>query len=202
MQTSDGKQAAEIRRTRRHYFRGPFRRPTPTNRAYRMASGGAFPVQLLHLPGGVGGGGGHWSNLGAAYAAVTFLRPQGKSLVLYAAGPDADGQCQQQHPQGRIVFAYPILPGDAFERLDGATLSWAEPESGAEFALCFVDEAACAAVCGAISASASSRVSPAAGVKGVAERLARLRVAREEAAPALGGADIAARLAQLSIGRP
>jgi len=48
-----------------------------------MASG-AYPVQLLHLP----GGGGQWCNLGAAYAAVTFLRPQGQSLVLYAAGPD------------------------------------------------------------------------------------------------------------------
>jgi hypothetical protein len=113
-----------------------------------MASGGAYPVQVLHLP---GDGGAHWSNLGAAYAAVTFLRPQGQSLVLYAAGPNADGQqCQQQpQPRGRIVLVYPILPGDAFERLDGATLSWAEPESGAEFALCFADEAACAAVCGA-----------------------------------------------------
>ena len=82
-----------------------------------MASG-AYPVQLLHLP----GGGGQWCNLGAAYAAVTFLRPQRQSLVLYAAGPDGQPQ--------RIVFVYPILPGDAFERLDGATLSWAEPESG------------------------------------------------------------------------
>ncbi|XP_066358774.1 uncharacterized protein [Miscanthus floridulus] len=169
-----------------------------------MASGGAYPVQVLHLPGG--GDGGHWSNLGAAYAAVTFLRPQGQSLVLYAAGPNADGQQRQQQPRGRIVLVYPILPGDAFERLDGATLSWAEPESGAEFALCFADEAACAAVCGAISASPlSTMVSPVAAVDGVAERLAGLRVARDEAtpapAPAPGGADIAARLAQLSIGR-
>jgi hypothetical protein len=166
-----------------------------------MASGGAYPVQVLHLP---GDGGAHWSNLGAAYAAVTFLRPQGQSLVLYAAGPNADGQqCQQQpQPRGRIVLVYPILPGDAFERLDGATLSWAEPESGAEFALCFAEEAACAAVCGAISASPSSTmVSPAAAVDGIAERLAGLRVARDEAAPAPGGVDIAARLAQLSIGR-
>ncbi|EES16558.1 uncharacterized protein LOC8071444 [Sorghum bicolor] len=161
-----------------------------------MASGGAYPVQLLHLPGG-GGGGGHWSNLGAAYAAVTFLRPQGQSLVLYAAGPDG------QQTRSRIVLVYPILPGDAFERLDGATLSWAEPESGAEFALCFADEAACAAVCGAISASPSSTMvsSPVAAVDGIAERLAGLRVARDEAAPAPGGPDIAARLAQLSIGR-
>ena len=44
-----------------------------------MASG-AYPVQLLHLPGG-GGGGGQWRNIGGAYAAVTFLRPQGQSLV-------------------------------------------------------------------------------------------------------------------------
>ena len=162
-----------------------------------MASG-AYPVQLLHRPGAAEG---QWRNLGAAYAAVTFLRPQGQSLVLYAAGPDADGQ-QQPRPRGRIVLVYPILPGDAFERLDGASLSWAEPESGAEFALCFADEAACAAVCGAISASPSSTmVSPVAAVDGVAERLARLRVARDEAAPAPAPADIAARLAQLSIGR-
>ncbi|KAL6642185.1 hypothetical protein ACP70R_020366 [Stipagrostis hirtigluma subsp. patula] len=150
-----------------------------------MASG-AFPVHLLHR----GGGGGQWRSVGAAYAAVTFLRPQGKSLVLYAAG--ADGQQQR-----RIVFAYPVLPGDAFERLDGATLSWAEPESGDEFALCFHDDAACAAVCGALSPVVRS---PA--VDGVAETLAGLRVAREECAPAAGGVDIAARLAQLSIGRP
>jgi len=156
-----------------------------------MASG-AYPVQLLHLPGGDGGGG-QWRNLGAAYAAVTFLRPQGQSLVLYAAGPD--GQ-QQQQPQ-RIVFVYPILPGDAFERLDGATLSWAEPESGNGFALCFLDDAACAAVCGAIAPVVRS---PA--VDGIADTLVGLRVAREEAAPAPGGGDIAARLAQLSIGRP
>ncbi|CAN6335439.1 unnamed protein product [Urochloa humidicola] len=149
-----------------------------------MASG-AYPVQLFHLPGG-GGGAGRWRNLGAAYAAVTFLRPQGQSLVLYAAGPD--GQQRQ-----RIVFVYPILPGDAFERLDGSTLSWAEPESGDEFALCFLDDAACAAVCGAIAPAVRS--SP---VDGVADTLAGLRVAREEP----GGADIAAALAQLSIGRP
>ena len=153
-----------------------------------MASG-AYPVQLLHLP----GGGGQWCNLGAAYAAMTFLRPQGQSLVLYAAGPD--GQ-QQQQPQ-RIVFVYPILPGDAFERLDSATLSWAEPESGNGFALCFRDDAACAAVCGAIAPVVRS---PA--VDGIADTLAGLRVAREEAAPAPGRGDIAARLAQLSIGRP
>ena len=128
-----------------------------------MASG-AYPVQLLHRPGAAEG---QWRNLGAAYAAVTFLRPQGQSLVLYAAGPD----CQPQQPR-RIVFVYPILLGDAFERLDGATLSWAEPESGAEFALCFADEAACTAVCGAISASPSSTmVSPVAAVDGIAERL-------------------------------
>ena len=149
-----------------------------------MASG-AYPVQLLHLP----GGGGQWCNLGAAYAAVTFLRPQGQSLVLYAAGPDGQPQ--------RIVFVYPILPGDAFERLDGATLSWAEPESGNGFALCFLDDAACGAVCGAIAPVVRS---PA--VDGIADTLAGLRVAREEAAPAPGGGDIAARLAQLSIGRP
>ncbi|XP_062201744.1 uncharacterized protein LOC133904294 [Phragmites australis] len=154
-----------------------------------MASG-AYPVQLLHR---AGGGAGQWRNLGAAYAAVTFLRPQGQSVVLYA-GPD--GQ------QRRIVFAYPILPGDAFERLDGATLSWAEPESGAEFALCFLDEAACDAVCGAISPvlRRGPRAAPDAAVDGIAETLAGLRVAREEGAPA--GGDIAARLAQLSIGRP
>ena len=149
-----------------------------------MASG-AYPVQLLHLP----GGGGQWCNFGAAYAAVTFLRPQGQSLVLYAAGPDGQPQ--------RIVFVYPILPGDAFERLDGATLSWAEPESGNGFALCFLDDAACGAVCGAIAPVVRS---PA--VDGIADTLAGLRVAREEAAPAPGGGDIAARLAQLSIGRP
>ncbi|KAL6595420.1 hypothetical protein ACP70R_047760 [Stipagrostis hirtigluma subsp. patula] len=40
-----------------------------------MASG-AFPVHLLHR----GGGDGQWRSVGAAYAAVTFLRPQGKSL--------------------------------------------------------------------------------------------------------------------------
>ncbi|XP_039798215.1 uncharacterized protein LOC120663461 [Panicum virgatum] len=149
-----------------------------------MASG-AYPVQLLHLP----GGGGQWCNLGAAYAAVTFLRPQGQSLVLYAAGPDGQPQ--------RIVFVYPILPGDAFERLDGATLSWAEPESGNGFALCFLDDAACGAVCGAIAPVVRS---PA--VDGIADTLAGLRVAREDGAPAPGGGDIAARLAQLSIGRP
>ena len=149
-----------------------------------MASG-AYPVQLLHLP----GGGGQWCNLGAAYAAVTFLRPQGQSLVLYAAGPDGQPQ--------RIVFVYPILPGDAFERLDSATLSWAEPESGNGFALCFRDDAACAAVCGAIAPVVRS---PA--VDGIADTLAGLRVAREDGAPAPGGGDIAARLAQLSIGRP
>ncbi|CAL4904462.1 unnamed protein product [Urochloa decumbens] len=149
-----------------------------------MASG-AYPVQLLHLPGG-GGGAEQWRNLGAAYAAVTFLRPQGQSIVLYAAGPDGE---QRQ----RIVFVYPILPGDAFERLDGSTLSWAEPESGDEFALCFLDDAACAAVCGAI---APVMRSPA--VDGVADILAGLCVAKEEP----GGADIAAALAQLSIGRP
>lgn len=146
---------------------------------------GAYPVQLLHR-----GGGAQWCNIGAAYAAVTFLRPQGQSLVLYAGGPD--GQQRQ-----RIVFAYPILPGDAFERLDGATLTWAEPESGDEFALCFLDDDACAAVCGAI---APVMRSPA--VDGIAETLAGLRVAKEETAPAPGGGDIAARLAQLSIGRP
>ncbi|KAL6640730.1 hypothetical protein ACP70R_021853 [Stipagrostis hirtigluma subsp. patula] len=74
-----------------------------------MASG-AFPVHLLHR----GGGDGQWRSVGAAYAAVTFLRPLGKSLVLYAAG--AAGQQLQR----RIVFTYPVLPGDAFERLDGA----------------------------------------------------------------------------------
>ncbi|CAN6330377.1 unnamed protein product [Urochloa humidicola] len=147
-----------------------------------MASG-AYPVQLLHLP---GGGAVQWRNLGAAYAAVTFLRPQGQSIVLYAADPDGE---QRQ----RIVFVYPILPGDAFERLDGSTLSWAEPESGDEFALCFLDDAACAAVCGAIAPV--MRSSP---VDGVADTLAGLRVAREEP----GGGDIAAALAQLSIGRP
>ena len=110
-------------------------------------------------------------------------------LVLYAAGPDGQPQ--------RIVFVYPILPGDAFERLDGATLSWAEPESGNGFALCFLDDAACGAVCGAIAPVVRS---PA--VDGIADTLAGLRVAREEAAPAPGGGDIAARLAQLSIGRP
>ncbi|CAL4897084.1 unnamed protein product [Urochloa decumbens] len=149
-----------------------------------MASG-AYPVQLLHLP-GEGGGAGQWRNLGAAYAAVTFLRPQGQSIVLYAAGPDGE---QRQ----RIVFVYPILPGDAFERLDGSTLTWAEPESGDEFALCFLDDAACAAVCGAIAPVVRSSA-----VDGVAETLAGLRVAKEEP----GGADIAAALAQLSIGRP
>ncbi|KAF8648873.1 hypothetical protein HU200_064577 [Digitaria exilis] len=154
-----------------------------------MASG-AYPVQLLHRP---GGGGGQWRNLGAAYAAVTFLRPQGQSLVLYAGGPDGG---QQQQPQ-RIVFAYPILPGDAFERLDGVTLSWPELESGDEFALCFLDDAACGAVCGAIAPVVRSP----AVVDGIAEMLAGLRVAREEGAPAPGGVDIAARLAQLSIGR-
>ena len=149
-----------------------------------MASG-AYPVQLLHLP----GGGGQWCNLGAAYAAVTFLRPQGQSLVLYAAGPDGQQQLQPQ----RIVFVYPILPGDAFERLDGATLSWAEPESGNGFALCFLDDAACGAIAPVVRSPA---------VDGIADTLAGLRVAREEAAPAPGGGDIAARLAQLSIGRP
>ncbi|RCV36741.1 hypothetical protein SETIT_8G006400v2 [Setaria italica] len=153
-----------------------------------MASG-AYPVQLLHRPGAAEG---QWRNLGAAYAAVTFLRPQGQSLVLYAAGPDG----QPQQPR-RIVFVYPILPGDAFERLDGATLSWAEPECGDEFALCFLDDAACGAVCGAIAPVVRT---PA--VDGIADILAGLRVAREEGAPAPGGADIAARLAQLSIGRP
>ncbi|KAJ1273985.1 hypothetical protein BS78_05G028600 [Paspalum vaginatum] len=150
-----------------------------------MASGG-YPVQFLHLPGGAG----HWRNLGASYATVTFLRPQGQSLVLYAAGPD--GRQQQQQP-GRLVLAYPILPGDAFERLDGATLWWAEPESGDEFALCFLDEAACGAVCGAIAPVVST---PA--VDAVAETLAGLRLAREEEEE---GADIATRIAQLSIGR-
>ncbi|GJN07110.1 hypothetical protein PR202_ga24908 [Eleusine coracana subsp. coracana] len=152
-----------------------------------MASG-AYPVQLLHRAAS-GGGGAQWRNIGAAYAAVTFLRPQGQSLVLYAGG--LGGQQQR-----RIVFAYPILPGDAFERLDGVTLTWAEPESGGEFALCFLDDASCAAVCGAI---APVMRSPA--VDGITETLAGLRVAKE-AAPAPGGGDIAARLAQLSIGRP
>ncbi|EAZ17276.1 hypothetical protein OsJ_32795 [Oryza sativa Japonica Group] len=103
----------------------------------------AYPVQLLHRQATAATGGGQWHNLGAAYAAVRFLRPQGRSLVLYA-GPD--GGAQQ-----RIVFAYPIFPGDAFERMDGETLSWANPDCGDEFALCFLDEAACAAVSGAIS---------------------------------------------------
>jgi len=106
-------------------------------------------------------------------------------LVLYAAGPDGQPQ--------RIVFVYPILPGDAFERLDGATLSWAEPESGNGFALCFLDDAACGAIAPVVRSPA---------VDGIADTLAGLRVAREEAAPAPGGGDIAARLAQLSIGRP
>ena len=110
-------------------------------------------------------------------------------MVLYAAGPDGQPQ--------RIVFVYPILPGDAFERLDSATLSWAEPESGNGFALCFRDDAACAAVCGAIAPVVRS---PA--VDGIADTLAGLRVAREDGAPAPGGGDIAAQLAQLSIGRP
>ncbi|GJN28421.1 hypothetical protein PR202_gb16541 [Eleusine coracana subsp. coracana] len=153
-----------------------------------MASG-AYPLQLLHRAAS-GGGAAQWRNISAAYAAVTFLRPQGQSLVLYAGSPDG----QQQR---RIVFAYPILPGDAFERLDGATLTWAEPESGDEFALCFLDDASCAAVCGAI---APVMRSPA--VDGIAETLAGLRVAKEEAVPAPGGGDIAARLAQLSIGCP
>ena len=96
----------------------------------------------------------------------------------------------------RIVFAYPILPGDAFERLDGATLSWAEPESGDEFALCFLDEPACAAVCAVVPPVMRTLAT----LDGIADRLAGLRVAREEGAPA--GGDIAGRLAQLSIGRP
>uniref|UniRef100_A0A0E0HM36 Uncharacterized protein n=1 Tax=Oryza nivara TaxID=4536 RepID=A0A0E0HM36_ORYNI len=41
--------------------------------------------------------------------------------------------------------------------MDGETLSWAEPECGDEFALCFLDEAACAAVSGAISTVSASR---------------------------------------------
>uniref|UniRef100_A0A0E0IXN7 Uncharacterized protein n=1 Tax=Oryza nivara TaxID=4536 RepID=A0A0E0IXN7_ORYNI len=148
----------------------------------------AYPVQLLHRQATAATGGGQWHNLGAAYAAVRFLRPQGRSLVLYA-GPD--GGAQQ-----RIVFAYPILPGDAFERMDGETLSWEEPECGDEFALCFLNEAACAAVSGAISPVTESL----AALDGLAERLAGLRVAREEGGPA--GVDIAGRLAAISMGRP
>ncbi|XP_006664297.2 uncharacterized protein LOC102709420 [Oryza brachyantha] len=145
--------------------------------------GDTCPIQFLHRR-PTAGGGGQWHNIGAAYAAVRFLRPQGRSLVLYS-DPDE---------QRRIVFAYPILPGDAFERMDGETLYWAEPECGDEFALRFLDEAACAAVCAAISP-----VTPAA-LDGLAERLAGLRVAREGGASA--GGDIAGRLAALSIGPP
>ncbi|KAF0889074.1 hypothetical protein E2562_021130 [Oryza meyeriana var. granulata] len=147
-----------------------------------------YPVQLFHRQASGGGGNCQWHNLGAAYAAFRFLRPQGCSLVLYA-GPD--GGTQQ-----RIVFAYPILPGDAFERMDGETLYWAEPEYCDEFALCFVDKAACAAVCGAISPVTKTLAT----LDGITDRLAGLRVAREDGAPS--GGDIAGWLAALSIGRP
>ncbi|KAF0934147.1 hypothetical protein E2562_023410 [Oryza meyeriana var. granulata] len=82
------------------------------------------------------GGGGQWQNLGAASTA-------GQSLVLYA-GPNGGTQhC--------IVFTYPILPGDAFKRMDDETLYLVEPECGDEFTLCFLDETACTVeICGAI----------------------------------------------------
>ncbi|XP_051180230.1 uncharacterized protein [Lolium perenne] len=149
-----------------------------------MATDASNPAQLLHR----GDGEGEWCNLGAAYVAVKVLRPQGHSIVMYS-GPDG-------HPHQRIIFAYPILPGDAFERLDGSTLSWTESGSGNEFALCFLDEAACAAFCVAISPVTAAL----AALDGVAERLAGLRVAAAEGGAAAGG-DIVGRLSQLSIGR-
>lgn len=151
-----------------------------------MATDASYPAQLLHSGGGDGDS--QWCNLGAAYVAVRVLRPQGHSIVMYS-GPDG-------HPHQRIIFAYPILPGDAFERLDGSTLSWTESGSGDEFALCFSDEAACAAVCGAISPVTAAL----AALDSVADRLAGLRVAAAEGGAAAGG-DVAGRLAQLSIGR-
>jgi hypothetical protein len=147
-----------------------------------MATDASYPVQLLHR------GDGEWCNLGAAYAAVKVLRPQGLSILMYSG---ADG-----NPHQRIIFAYPILPGDAFERLDGTTLSWTESGSADEFALCFLDEAACAAVCGAISPVTAALAT----LDSVADRLAGLRVAAAEGGAAAGG-DIVGRLAQLSIGR-
>ncbi|CAM0874413.1 unnamed protein product [Alopecurus aequalis] len=149
-----------------------------------MATDASNPVQLLHR----GGSDGQWCRLGTTYAAVRVLCPQGRSIVMYT-GPD-------DHPHQRIVFAYPILPGDAFERLDGSTLSWTESGSGDEFALCFLDEAACAAVCGAISPVTAAL----AALDGIADRLAGLRVAAADGAAVAGG-DIAGRLARLSIGR-
>ncbi|BAS73209.1 Os01g0620900 [Oryza sativa Japonica Group] len=41
--------------------------------------------------------------------------------------------------------------------MDGETLSWAEPECGDEFALFFLDKAACTTVSGAISTVTASR---------------------------------------------
>ncbi|CAD6270736.1 unnamed protein product [Miscanthus lutarioriparius] len=172
-----------------------------------MASGGAYPVLVLHLPGGGGGDGGHWSNLGAAYAAVTFLRPQGQSLVLYAAGPDADGQqCQQQpRPRGRIVLVYLILPGDAFERLDGASFFVV---GGARVrrrvrALLRRRGRVRRRLRGHLRLPVVDDGEPRRGGRCRWHRgeATGLRVAMEEAPPAPDGADIAARLAQLSIGR-
>ncbi|KAE8816568.1 hypothetical protein D1007_05904 [Hordeum vulgare] len=151
-----------------------------------MATDSSYPVQFFHRG---GGGDGQWCSLGAAYAAVRVLRPQGHSLVMYS-GPD-----KQPHQSQRIVFAYPILAGDAFERLDGSTLSWAEQGSGDEFALCFLDEASCAAVCGAISPVTTAL----AALDGIADRLEGLRVAAAEVGASAAGGDIACRLAQLSL---
>uniref|UniRef100_A0A0D9XWF6 Uncharacterized protein n=1 Tax=Leersia perrieri TaxID=77586 RepID=A0A0D9XWF6_9ORYZ len=147
----------------------------------------AYPIQLLHRQPIDCGGDGQWRNLGAAHAAVRLLRPQGTSLVLYS-GPD----------QRRIVFAYPILAGDVFERLDGETLYWEDPDCGDQVALCFADEAACAAVSGAVSPATTNALPS--GLDGLAERLAGMRVAREDAPPTEDD-DIAVRLAGLSIGR-
>ena len=73
-----------------------------------MATDSSYPVEFFHRGGGDGDGDGQWCSLGAAYAAVRVLRPQGHSLVMYT-GPD-------DQPHQRILFAYPILPVDATSR--------------------------------------------------------------------------------------
>ena len=154
-----------------------------------MATDSSYPVEFFHRGGGDGDGDGQWCSLGTAYAAVRVLRPQGHSLVMYTVPDD--------RPHQRILFAYPILHGDAFERLDGSTLSWAGQGSGDEFALCFRDEAACAAICGAISPVTTAL----AALDDIADRLEGLRVAAAEGGATAAGGDIACRLAQLSLAR-
>ena len=56
----------------------------------------------------VSGGSGQWFNLGATYVAVTFLRPQGQSLVLYTLrAPIASSSRHSTHPPRRRLQEAP-----------------------------------------------------------------------------------------------